>query len=163
MQRKTRFCRFFQTEEGCANGASCAFAHGAEEIQPSALAKDSNSDDSTSVCSEETSLGSVSSTDVASLCEVSPPSARQCWADAEDDEDDEWQSMWAPPSQPEMHQLSIAASLPPRNLPAGAKAMSKTERRELAATTINAKRAALTNAVLEGLLRQAQAPYVYEE
>jgi len=168
MQRKTRFCRFFLTEEGCANGASCAFAHGAEELQPGALAPDSasnccNSDDSTSVCSEETSLGSVSSTDVASLCEVSPPSSRQCWADADDDEDDVWQSMWAPPSRPEMHQLSIAPRLPPSNLAAVAKTLSKTERRELAATTIKAKRDALTNAVLEGLLRQAQAPYVYEE
>jgi len=167
VQRKTRFCRFFQTEEGCANGASCAFAHGAEEIQISVLAKDSasncsNSDDSTSVCSEETSLGSVSSIDVASLCEVSPPSSRQCWADADDDEDAEWKSMWAPPAQPEMHQLSLAAHLPAR-IPAVAKTASKTERRELAATTIKAKRAALTNAVLEGLLRQAQAPYVYEE
>lgn len=166
MQHKTRFCRFFQTEEGCANGASCAFAHGTDELQLSTVSKDSascNSDDSTSVCSEETSLGSVSSTDVASLCEVLPPSSRRCWADADDDEDDEWQSMWAPPSQPEMHQLSIAAHLPPSSIPAVAKTPSKTERRELAATTIKAKRAALTNAVLEGLLRQAQAPYVYEE
>jgi len=70
--------------------------------------------------------------------------------------------MWAPPAQPEMHQLSLAAHLPAR-IPAVAKTASKTERRELAATTIKAKRAALTNAVLEGLLRQAQAPYVYEE
>jgi len=62
-----------------------------------------------------------------------------------------------------MHQLSIAPRLPPSNLAAVAKTLSKTERRELAATTIKAKRDALTNAVLEGLLRQAQAPYVYEE
>jgi len=167
MQHKTRFCRFFQTEEGCANGASCAFAHGVEELQISDLAKDgastcSTSDDSTSVCSEETSLGSVTSTDVASLCEVLPPSSRQCWADADDDEDNEWQSMWAPPPQPELHQLSLAAHLP-ANIEAVATKVSKAERRELAATTIKAKRAALTNAVLEGLLRQAQAPYVYEE
>lgn len=40
---------------------------------------------------------------------------------------------------------------------------SKTERREVAAAAARAKRAALTGAVLEGLLRQAQLPFTYQE
>lgn len=136
-------------------GASCAFAHSAEELKSSPSTKDlvSNcSDDSTSVCSEETSLGGVWS-------------SRPCWADADDDDDDEWQSMWVSSSQSEMHELSMV----PQQLdavPSSApmtKAPSKAERRELAAAVTKAKRAALTSAVLEGLLRQAQAPHVYQD
>lgn len=170
IQRKTRFCRFFLSEEGCQNGASCAFAHGAEEIQTSPLAKDIASyisDDSTSVCSEETSLASVWSAETTSQCEASPQSSRQCWADANDEEDNEWQLMWAPCPQPEMRELSIAAVLP--RMPSGArsatitKAPSKAARREVGAAAAKAKRDALAAAVLEGLLRQAQGPYLYED
>lgn len=162
MRRKTRFCRFFQTEEGCANGASCAFAHGATELQcfASATGSGSNGDDSTAkVCAAET-LGRASAAPAASS---SPPSSRECWADADGDEDDEWKSMWAPPSQPEMRHFQMAAHSLSSSSPAVAKTASKKERRELEAKAIQAKRAALTNSVLEGLLRQAQAPYVYKE
>jgi hypothetical protein len=169
IQHKTRFCRFFLSEEGCKNGTSCAFAHSAEEIQSSPLAKDiasncSTSDDSTSVCSEETSLASVSSAETTSSYEASPQSSRQCWADVKDEDGiDEWQSMLAPCPQPVMREFSIApvhTHAPPQ---VTTKATSKAERRELGAAAAKAKRAALTEAVLEGLLRQAQGPYVYED
>lgn len=168
MQHKTRFCRAFLAEGACANGASCPFAHGAEELQSSSLAKDTasncfNADDSTSVCSEDMSLSSVCSTaDTASLCGVSHLSARQNWADVDDDDDDEWRSMWAPPSQPKMHELSIASHL--LSKPAEvSKAALKAMRREQAAAAAQAKRAMLTGAVLEGLLRLAQSPDVYQD
>lgn len=165
MQRKTRFCRFFLTEEGCANGASCSFAHGAEELHSFSLAKDSasncsNTDDSTSVCSEDV-CSSVCSADTASLNGGSS-SSRQCWADVDDD-DDEQESKWTPPSQPKMCELSIASQLPPSNPAEVTKATLKAERREQAAAAARAKRAMLTGAVLEGLLRQAQSPYLYQD
>lgn len=171
-QQKTRLCRFFNTEEGCANGASCSFAHGAEEFRLPPLAKDvafdcSSTDDSTSVCSEETSVASlcssVQSTGTASSCGVSPFSARQCWADVDEDDDD-WQSVWAPQPEPKMHKRSIPSSnLPPSDLVELNKRTVKTQHREQAAEAARAKRAMLTGAVLEGLLRQAQMPYVYED
>lgn len=101
--------------------------------------------------------------ETASLCGVSAPSSRQCWADFEDEDNDEWQSMWAPPSQPEMRELSIV-SLPPSKPSAEATiTASKAERREFATASAKAKRTVLIDAVLEGLLRQAQAPYLYHE
>lgn len=75
--------------------------------------------------------------------------------------------MWVPPSQPEMREFFIASHLSPSNSSLEAtKTTSKAERRErreLAAATARAKRAMLTGAVLEGLLRQAQSPYMYED
>lgn len=170
--RKTRYCRYFFTEEGCKNSASCAFAHSAEEIQTSPLFRDipsaySFSEDSTSVCSEETSLSSVWS------AETLPQYVRQCWADAKDEEDDKCKSLWAPGGQPDVRTLSkvrtlsIATLIPPT--PAGAqsaaitKAAATAGRREAAAAAAKAKRAALAGAVLEGLLRQAQGPDVYQD
>lgn len=174
-RRKTRLCRFFLSESGCTNGSSCAFAHGAEELQALLWGKDaastcSISDDSTSMCSEETSLESLGSSDTT--CEVMGPSLRQCWADVEDggeQEDDEWQSMWAPQPQPEMRELPMASArhpcLPPgmHSVAIGQTTASKTERRECAAAMASAKRATLTGAVLEGLLQQAQGPHLYQD
>jgi len=168
MQRKTRFCRFFATDEGCQNGSSCAFAHNAEELQASILSTDiassSCSDDSTSVCSEETSLASIWTSET---CDVLPQLTGQSWADVTDNEDDEWPSMWAPDSKPVMRELSIAPVHAPMPLGvrsvASTNAASKAEHREQCAAAAKAKRAALTEAVLEGLLRQAQSPYVYQD
>jgi len=168
IQHKTRLCRFYTTEEGCANGASCAFAHGAEEFRASPLAKDvasnCSSDDTTSVCSEEMSAesvcSSVQSTSTASSCGAL--SSRQCWADVDDDNDDEWRSIWAPP-QPKVHERLTASNLPLSEQPELDKRTLKTKRSEQAAEAARAKRAMLTGAVLEGLLRQAQMPYVYED
>jgi len=111
-------------------------------------------------------LASVCSAETASSCEA--PSSRQCWADVRDDEDDnKWQSMWAPCPQPVMRELSIAPmhTHTPSGVHSAAitKTASKAERRELAAAASRAKRASLTGAVLEGLLRQAQGPYLYED
>jgi len=168
VQHKTRFCRFFLTEEGCANGASCSFAHGADEFRFSPLSKDAasncSSDDSTSVCSEEMSVASVcssvQSTGAGSSCGVSLLSARQCWADVDDDDDNEWQSIWAPSSQPQTE-----SDLPPLQSEQAElnKRTLKSQHREQAAEAARAKRAMLTGSVLEGLLRQAQMPYVYED
>jgi len=150
------------TEEGCANGESCSFAHGTEEFRFSPLAKDvassCSSDDTTSVCSEEMSALSVCSSDQSTVAASScgALSSRQCWADIDDDEDDEWRSMWTPP-QPKTQERLTASNL------ATSEKTSKSQRAEKAAEAARAKRASLTGAVLEGLLRQAQMPYVYED
>lgn len=168
IQRKTKFCRFFLTEEGCKNGVSCAFVHNTEEFYSSPLTKNiagnfSFSDDSTSVCSEETSLASVWSAETASQLETLPQPLRQCWADLRDEEDGNWQSMWAPGPQPEMAEPTKPGTISGGHSAAMTKAAVKAERREAAAAAAKAKREALTGAVLEGLLRQAQGPYVYQD
>jgi len=66
--------------------------------------------------------------------------------------------MWAGSSQPES-----ASDLPLSEQAELHKRAQKHQHREQAAETARAKRAMLTGAVLEGLLRQAQMPYVYED
>jgi len=93
--------------------------------------------------------------------------SKQRWADITDDDNDDWPSMWAPCQQPAMIEISIASVQPrmPTAVPSAGmtKASSKAEQREVRAAAAKAKRAALTDAVLEGLLRQAQGPYVYKD
>lgn len=171
----TALCQFAFTEAGCANSAVYGLAPSPEGVRasPEREAKYpsgdcSCSDDSTSVCSEETCSATIGSTETASLCDVMAPTSRLCWADARDDEeDDEWQPIWAPCPQPVKCELPVtpaqhhaAPGTPSRTI---TKAALKAERRKLAAAAAEAKRAALTCAVLEGLLRQARGPDVYED
>jgi len=180
-RQKTRFCRFFLTEEGCANGGSCKFAHSQEELVVADAAPKFKSefgygtcgfsDDSTSICSDETFSMSV---ETSSICDsMDAPLARPRWADVTDEDDDELHYTWAPCQPlPIMREFSMApmqSQQPPNVCAPKMAATSRLTKREKRATRenivseVNARRAALADAVLGQLLRQAQGPEVYED
>lgn len=177
-RRKTRFCRYFLTEEGCTNGDSCPFAHNKDELVEVAgvmtettgnfgLNSCSFSDDSTSICSDESCPLSL---DSSSVCDsMDATFVRPRWADVRDEEDSELQSTWAPyQQQPVMREFSMApiqSYTPPSACPPELH-LAKRERREKRENVMsaaNARRAALADAVLGQLLRQAQGPDVYQD